>query len=1061
LLINPQIDTNGESDYVSDFWKTREESLDGLCDVLYQVNELPHYMIKERSEKIPNGQLCPQGSKYFEIVKTRDVNSCVKRSSFSFYKPGFYRCPTGNCDGMWTRSSLTRYIACGSSRRDLRVQYIYNEGELQQNLLGFKTEKFLTGTKQELKLVDERQSSGSKGQDYPSNPITKNELFYEYGVGFSKQQNQQQDSQGQQEAQIKQEALHGATSLFKLLPRSILANGGSISNTVEGQQGEKFSPKELVPKIKTLFQKLINEDLVKFEGIPEKQVTMKTLTLARGFSILDKETLHTIYNDLKSQFSNEDQIGMFKNIFVDTVLMGGSTNNILFIKDLMTSGELNTIQMVSFFTFLPHYVVSPTRTLLHELYELVSSSHIKQNFYLYNHAILGYSNLLERACLAENRDTSYPTFVFGEFCEPDSEIIVMKWIPFLQRELQEAQSLEKKNVVLVALGLLSHKNVIPVVTPIIENNYRSVGQQVNDVQASRLTRFLAVYALGRVAARHTSEVTPIMNSIFSNQAENTEIRIAAFNVLMRSNPSTTVLHKIATLTWQERDQEVLFVVNTAFYSLSQQQDVQFMPSNSLQRKVWLVYPLIKKTSGKYPTSGSIYSAEYLRGLGIGYYSVNGWIGSRSSVIPSDVYQRVVYILDKYQFTPVEMALRLRGVENVVSEVLEVIAPSSTQESGFEGQIEQQIHKEWRQVIEELKIKTRQEPDTEFAIFLNLFEDSPMFYSFQAESKQMLRQKVSKLLRGQASLQQTIEDLKYMNFQKVFDINPSEFSIPSDMGLPIVIEIHMPVTVSLRGKIDVQMSQNTLPRLQMDVKTLFASQLTGWVGTICPFTNEYTVTGIDEHSVVAIPAQFNVDMNLPEGKVDVALTSLPVNNPIDIVHFHIRPFTVFQKLWTLEPMTLSSNIKFIKSRSEEKTISYSFGEYLGLNMKSMIKTESTFADFRTVMQKMRMFNFNPMNILRFGWASGALDEYNQPSLRKHEIQLKYDPSGSSTREIRFQVQMSTGIKQDQQSPVKVHKIVHQQSTGKINVVLTEPQQTHEKKMSEQLERIQVSYWKNLP
>ena len=49
------------------FWKTKEQNIDGICEVTYQINELPKYMIRDRPELIPNPELC-QGQKYFELI---------------------------------------------------------------------------------------------------------------------------------------------------------------------------------------------------------------------------------------------------------------------------------------------------------------------------------------------------------------------------------------------------------------------------------------------------------------------------------------------------------------------------------------------------------------------------------------------------------------------------------------------------------------------------------------------------------------------------------------------------------------------------------------------------------------------------------------------------------------------------------------------------------------------------------------------------------------------------------------------------------------------------------
>ncbi len=86
------------------YWKTKEEGIDGVCEVTYQINELPQYMVRDRPEILPQPEICQQqGQKYYEITKTKDVNTCEKRVAFNWYKPGSFACAGPNCKDMWAR----------------------------------------------------------------------------------------------------------------------------------------------------------------------------------------------------------------------------------------------------------------------------------------------------------------------------------------------------------------------------------------------------------------------------------------------------------------------------------------------------------------------------------------------------------------------------------------------------------------------------------------------------------------------------------------------------------------------------------------------------------------------------------------------------------------------------------------------------------------------------------------------------------------------------------------------------------------------------------------------
>ena len=79
--------------------------------------------------------------------------------------------------------------------------------------------------------------------------------------------------------------------------------------------------------------------------------------------------------------------------------------------------------------------------------------------------------MVQSACIAESRTTAFPAHIFGEFCTPESEIVQEVLIPYLARALHKPPVTrfeeEVRNIHIVALGLIHHKNVIPELTPVI------------------------------------------------------------------------------------------------------------------------------------------------------------------------------------------------------------------------------------------------------------------------------------------------------------------------------------------------------------------------------------------------------------------------------------------------------------------------------------------------------------------------------------------------------------------------------------------------------------------
>ena len=106
------------------------------------------------------------------------------------------------------------------------------------------------------------------------------------------------------------------------------------------------------------------------------------------------------------------------------------------------------------------------------------------------------------------------------------------------------------------------------------------------------------------------------------------------------------------------------------------------------------------------------------------------------------------------------------------------------------------------------------------------------------------------LQNPTSLLTGSTELK-INFQKTIDLSPMQVMFPSDMGFPVHVEVNAPVTVSVIGKAAIK-PVALLPSISLTAQTILATQYSGVVSTVCPFTSEYLATGINQHSVINIP-----------------------------------------------------------------------------------------------------------------------------------------------------------------------------------------------------------------
>jgi hypothetical protein len=446
---------------------------------------------------------------------------------------------------------------------------------------------------------------------------------------------------------------------------------------------------------------------------------------------------------------------------------------------------------------------------------------------------------------------------------------------------------------------------------------------------------------------------------------------------------------------------------------------------TLPKKAFLVYPLIKKTPGILPSSATVFTSERLPELGVGYDSQTSWISSNTSFVPRDFYTDLTYFMDQFRFTPLSFGVRLNGAETIYHQIKKLLKPYQSEVNEEEEQNDQSsegINQEWEQILQQLKLKVRENGPLDGAMFLRWMESSPMFYNFDKFSPEDLRHKISELLSNPSMIKEKLCGEFPLNFQQTMDRSPHIFMIPSDMGFPIVIEIHMPIAFSIRGSLNVR-CESTIPSVTYEATIVANAQYSGWVGTTIPFTKEYTVTGVQEQWAMNIPARLNFNLDIPSGKISInaKLLTGSLTMPTDLMYYHVKPFTSYKKVVDLTPLTLSPNVKYISSGVEPKKIEFSYGEYFGLDMKYSVITESPYTDTKSYLDILKMYKYNPLNVLRFAWTIPALTESGKPSLRMHQRSLVLDPSSSSTKEFQFDIKIGCGQKVQGEQNVKYHML----------------------------------------
>merc|ERR1712165_404663 len=407
-------------------------------------------------------------------------------------------------------------------------------------------------------------------------------------------------------------------------------------------------------------------------------------------------------------------------------------------------------------------------------------------------------------------------------------------------------------------------------------------------------RYLSVYSLVSVGRFQPHKVLPIVSAVYSNKGEPTDIRLAAFNVIMALNPDMALLQKVATLTWSEKNTEVLRAVNTAFYTLATRTSMQDYATNMsvLIRRARIIYPLIKKTGGRVPSTATVFASEFLTMLKVGYERTVNWVSSEDSILPSYLYDKTTLFMgEEFKYNFIEVGLHQRDIVPTLYDTISGLTHTSSEE------IKSKLSHEWRETVEKLRIKVRENRTPEAFFFMRLLEDSTIFTSLSVRSVEHLKN----VLKNPRLLKEALSGENTFNWQRVMDLSPNEQMVPSDLGFPIYAEMRRPTVVSFRGRGNVDMSEG---RAEATFEALVDKRVTGRVGTLIPFIGEMVYTGIDEKTVFVVPFDITVKTDMRQGKLSMSL-KFPEKyrnvGKVEFVNNKVRPYTAVQKVFDLTPV----------------------------------------------------------------------------------------------------------------------------------------------------------------
>lgn len=290
--------------------------------------------------------------------------------------------------------------------------------------------------------------------------------------------------------------------------------------------------------------------------------------------------------------------------------------------------------------------------------------------YLNSSAVLSFAELVRRAQVSNSSIYNhYPVNVFGRLSSRQNDAVLRKYIPFLAEQLRKAikdGDSPRIQVYIFALGLTAHPKILSVLEPYLEGKER----------VSTYQRFLMVMSLKKLAEIKPSLARSVLYKIYLNTWDVHQIRCAAVNLLMITNPPLDMLTRIAQFTNSDYSGQVNSAVKSAIESAA---NLNFPEWEELSRNARKVLHLMNTESDKYYYSET-YFTEMESNDQLSYRMMLSYIGSDDSELPLSTYFALQTSYNGFLSPVSELGMSTSSVKNLLEMYWHKSGKANTEES---------------------------------------------------------------------------------------------------------------------------------------------------------------------------------------------------------------------------------------------------------------------------------------------------------------------------------------------------------------------------------------------
>ncbi|XP_066255190.1 vitellogenin-like [Euwallacea similis] len=948
-----QLDLHGENvvqspmndlpthDNLECLFKTMEETITGKTETSYEIHRLPEYWMLSQPWLAPQQQLKGHGQMY-ELIKTKNFTHSHEMPMYHFGLGEVLDSTDSNQIGnFFTRHCTSQMILSGKlSKFTIQSSNTVNKIVIKPTLTS--NEKGAVFSSLNLTL------SEIKNQDHQPReliqPMEIGNLIYSYESPFAKSNEVRQK---QKSLDWEEESDENSNENFwQRLRRSadqIIRKGHSNSESAEEVQHQSMPDMENAPDfpllpyfsgykgqsirkdynfdLKENIQRIANEisqDMSEPETILKESTLSKYVMLSSLMRLMNHQEMRELTHLVcKSNMQRKERLTC--TVFRDAMAQAGTGPSFLTIEEWISSRKIEGEEAAELISVMANAVRIPTDEYMKRFFELTQRSEVKNQEYLNETTILCFANLVHKVYINKKEShNQYPVHSFKHFATKEgsswAKTVVIKYFgQQLDRAVSEGDS-RKIHVYTRALGNIGHKKILETFEPYLE------GQK----QCSQFQRFLMVLCMDKLAVSFPEVARTVMYRIYQNAGEVPEIRVVAVYQLMRTSPPAEMLQRMAQNTNIDPQEEVNAVVKSCIETASRMSGPEW---EALCKAAESAKSLLTKKDFAKLDSVNLLEQTIMENMNIIFKKNHLHIGSDDHMLPKGGKYTLRGNVGGFKHYFV-------NVQGMISSVKELVNVLTMQTEKYHEEKQQRQYRtddhKWssEKVAETLQLPLREKEQLEGFVYAEMLSMYNM-WSFDNQTIQQIPQALREF-------EYQLKNGKEFRYTKLRQMKEVVVSLPTEMGLPFVYSLDVPLLVQVNGRIHVEAHPeisngkriNSPNEVSVQVKgcVTLSGKAQAHLSMVCPFDYQLYTAGVEKNIQIHVPMDANVKVDVSKASMSMEWNMVEEHKNARLFHYSTWPYTSKSDIMKIVPMGLQPNTQQIKvESSKDSSFDFVFGQ----------------------------------------------------------------------------------------------------------------------------------------